>query len=74
MKNLVACEGDVERCRDLKVNHLTPLVKKFKLDKQFVRLLLPRKIIYIGDIFVLWFDQAYRGNYRGVICIQLFLY
>lgn len=35
----------VERCRDRKADLLVPLIKKFELEPDFVKLLLPRKIM-----------------------------
>ena len=61
MKNVLQLDADVKRCRDSKMGFLFPLITLFQLEKDFVKLLLPRKIckkIY-KDIYSLWLIPSY---------------
>ncbi|CAC5411187.1 unnamed protein product [Mytilus coruscus] len=62
MKYLQQSDSDIKRCRDSKMFFLTPLITLFKLDKDFVKLLLPKKICKKNskDIYSLWLLPLYK--------------
>ncbi|CAC5384265.1 unnamed protein product [Mytilus coruscus] len=62
MKNIQQCDSDVKRCRDSKMGFLTPLITMFQLEKDYVKLLLPRKICNKNykDIHSLWLVPLYK--------------
>lgn len=74
LKNLQS--HDILRCRDCKAGLLVPLVQKFELDPNFVKLILPRKIIkknceglhalYVMPIYRSILHDFYMFDYFGV--------
>lgn len=62
-KNFVTNNSEVKRCREAKTALLIPLIEKFKLEKDFVKLLLPRKISAknVDAIHTLYIIPMYRS-------------
>ncbi|CAG2215590.1 unnamed protein product [Mytilus edulis] len=61
MKNVLQLDADVKRCIDSTLGILIPLIALVQLEKDFVKLLLPRRIckkIY-KDIYSLWLVPSY---------------
>jgi hypothetical protein len=62
MKNLQSSPSEVKMCREKKMSLLMPLIKLLQIDKQFVKMMLPRKINKnnVKDVHLLWSDQVYK--------------
>lgn len=69
-------DDTVERCRDRKAGLLIPIINKFELEPNFVKLLLPRKIIkkncewlhslYMMPIYRSIVHEFYMFDYFGI--------
>ena len=74
MKNLIARDSEVIMCRERKASFLKCAIMFFKLERDFVKLLLPRKVDQnnLNAFFSIWQDVEYQDIVNQKYLIDVF--